>query len=123
MLSVCTYHPHISLYKMCNKNIDFLSLLVLLDFSENSPHEYRDNAVAAAEFITAVPTILYNMFLPHSAPISMNLYSNALIRSVLQDNKNNTFITSINQPLSVSKVCTLMFLIFLKEGFLIITYP
>lgn len=77
--------------------------LVLLNFNERNPYEYKDNVIAAVELISNSPTVLYNLFLPHSAPVSMNLYSNALLRSV-QNKNEETSITTFNEPFRVAKV-------------------
>lgn len=76
----------------------------LLEFSKYNLYEFRDNVIAAIELTDNHhnANVLYNELIPHSPPISLNAYSNVLLRYLMKN--TSASIHAIYQPIAISVV-------------------
>lgn len=78
------------------------SVTDLLGLGKANVAQYKTLDIVAANFITENETVvaLYNGIAYHSAPISINILSNLLLRNQSQTSENK--ITTINHPIDLN---------------------
>ncbi|XP_065219689.1 retinal-specific phospholipid-transporting ATPase ABCA4-like [Planococcus citri] len=76
-------------------------------YGNHNLYEYRDNLVAGVVLTKTEKKVLYNELIPHSPPISLNIYSNALLRYLLKNTSyNESSIQAAYEPVSATQRST-----------------
>lgn len=61
--------------------------------------KYRTNLMIAGDFNETNATVIYNNIAIHTPAIAINLYSNALLQKLLEN--DNSYISTVNEPIQL----------------------
>lgn len=61
--------------------------------------KYKTNLMIAGDFIGTKSTVIYNDIAIHTPAIAINLYSNALLQQLSENDKS--YISTVNEPIQL----------------------